>query len=257
MFKKYIKFLFNLLFVLVVPVITYFSFTFWSDILSEVFRPSKDNIIYIWDNKNDVWHTLIRESTSFSRSSWFYQNAPLLVKVVKMALKITVVLSVTMVIFYGVKYMIQVMNWNDLKSAGAVKDLKNLFIWLLIALFSITAVNLVISIPKSSMTTGDDLNAFEVWCRINWEVYWWLDFRHYVCNNSSLGYSDDPSTRDWQYIRARSNWSSHMDDRALWAYRCKVIVDINNYDSWKRIRIKNNMVESACTQLWWQVVWGS
>ena len=51
--------------------------------------------------------------------------------------------------------MLQVFKWDDLKSASAKKDLINLFIWLLIALFSITAVTLVISIPRSSMDSNN------------------------------------------------------------------------------------------------------
>ena len=36
--------------------------------------------------------------------------------------------------------------------------IKNLIIWLLIALFSITAIELLISIPKSSLKTSGDLS---------------------------------------------------------------------------------------------------
>ncbi len=251
--KKILKKIFWLLFMLVIPVLTYFSYSFWADILSEVFSPSKDNIIYIWDNKNDVWHAVLRQSTVFERWTGFYQRAPLLVRIVKIILRLTIVLSVTMIIFYGVKFMIQVFNGSDYKSAGAKKDLINVFVWLLIALFSVTAVNLVVSIPKSSMTTSEDLNASEIWCRINGNLYWWLEFREYICKNLSIGYSDEPSARSWQYIRALSNWPDHMDDRLIWAYRCRVIEDSGN---WKWIRIKNNTIQSSCSQLWWQIVGG-
>jgi len=251
--KKNIKKIFLLLFVLFVPIFCHFFCVYWTDILSQVFGPSKQShgVIYLWDDKNDVWNSLVNESTSFSRWTWFYERAPLIVKIVRIILKLTVVLSVTMVIFYSVKFMLQIFKWNDYKSATAKKDLINVFVWLFVALFSITAVNLVISIPKSSLITWEDLGAFEAWCRINGNVYWWLEFKEYLCKNTSLWYFDDPSSRSWQYIRAWSNWPSHMDDRALWAYRCRVIVDVNDWDSWKWIRIRNDDLEIWCSLLWW------
>ena len=126
-----------------------------------------DTIIDFWNTKSDVWHTVLRESTEFELLSWFSTKAPLIVRIVKIILKMTIVLSVTMVIYYGVKFMLQVFKWDDLKSASAKKDLINLFIWLWISLFSVTAVTLVISIPKSSLTTWEDLSSFEMWCTIN------------------------------------------------------------------------------------------
>ena len=113
----------------------------------------KNTVIDLWEDKSAVWHTVLRESKWYSIWSWtFYEKAPLIVKLVKLILWATVVLSVTMVIYYGIKFMLQVFSWNDYKSASAKKDLINLFIWLLVALFSITAVTLVISIPKSSLS---------------------------------------------------------------------------------------------------------
>ena len=167
--KKIINKIFSILFLFVVPFLTYFSYCYWvecwngDDLLNCVFNPSRqyDTIIDFWNDKDSVWHTVLRESTEFSWWSWFYQKAPFIVKVVKIILKITVVLSVTMVIFYSVKFMLQVFKWNDYKSATAKKDLINLFIWLLIALFSITAVTLVISIPKSWLTSYNNIVTWE------------------------------------------------------------------------------------------------
>lgn len=152
--KKFFRKIYHLtVFILSILFLTYFSFSFWDDLLSEAFDPadSVDAVIDFWETKDDVWHTFLRKSRSFSRWQWFFENAPVIVKIVKIILKMTVVLSVTMVIFYSVKFMIQVFNWNDYKSASAKKDLINLFIWLLIALFSITAVRLVASIPKKTL----------------------------------------------------------------------------------------------------------
>lgn len=154
--KKIIYKIFSVLFVLVAPFLV--SFCYWldcwngDDLLNCIFEPAKqrDSVIDFWDDKSWVWHTVLRESSTFSWWEWFYKRAPVIVKVVKIILKFTIVISVTMVIFYSIKFMLQVFKWNDYKSAWAKKDLINLFIWLLIALFSVTAITLVISISKST-----------------------------------------------------------------------------------------------------------
>lgn len=143
------------LFLFVLSIIVFFPFCFWDDIMERVFEPVRGNIIYIWTNKETVWTTILRERMEGSIWLQWYTvetKEPLIVRIVKFILKATVVLSVTMVIFYSVKFLIEVFKWNDLKSVWAKKDLINLVIWLLIALFSITIIELVISIPKSSLS---------------------------------------------------------------------------------------------------------
>ena len=163
------------IFLFLLFMIPLFSYTLWDrDIMSEVFQPAKEKqgVIYIWDDKQAVWHSLLRESTvlSWMWGGWeFYKNAPLIVKIVYIILRLTVVLSITMIIFYSIKFMIQIFNWSELKSATAKKDLINVLIWLLIAMFSITAVTLVTSLGKSTFNTND------FWF-INWTLYW--DFKY-------------------------------------------------------------------------------
>ena len=165
------------IFLFLVFMIPLFSYTLWDrDIMSEVFQPSKEKqwIIYIWDDKKAVWRSLLRESTVFSWmwGGWeFYKNAPLIVKIVYVALRLTVVLSITMIIFYSIKFMLQVFNWSEIKSATAKKDLINVLIWLLIAMFSITAVTLVTSLGKSTFNTND------FWF-INWWSCWDLKYQN-------------------------------------------------------------------------------
>lgn len=169
------KRIYKKIFLFLLFMIPVFSYTLWDrDIMSEVFQPAKEKqwIIYIWDDKKAVWRSLLRESTVFSWMwGWweFYKNAPLIVKIVYVILRLTVVLSITMIIFYSIKFMIQVFNWSEIKSATAKKDLINVLIWLLIAMFSITAVTLVTSLGKSTFNTND------FWF-INWTLYW--DFKY-------------------------------------------------------------------------------
>lgn len=150
--KKIIKRFFIILFVSSISIFGGF-FAFSDDLLTQWFQDAirEQAIINIWSNKKDVWHAVLRPTTTMWTS--IYKEAPLIVRIVKVILKITIVLSVSMVIFSSIKFMIQIANGSEIKSAGAVKDLKNILIWLLIALFSITAINLVISLPKNSLKT--------------------------------------------------------------------------------------------------------
>ena len=169
------------IFLFLLFMIPLFSYTLWDrDILSDVYEPSENKwwVIYIWDDKKAVWHSLLRESTLISRvwGEWsVYKNAPLIVKIVYIILRLTVVLSITMIIFYSIKFMIQIFNWSELKSATAKKDLINVLIWLLIAMFSITAVTLVTSLAKSTFKTND----FRF---INWTLYWDLKYDNLTKN---------------------------------------------------------------------------
>lgn len=154
------KKIYKKIFLFLLFMIPLFSWTIWQDIMSEVFQPAKVKqwIIYIWDDKKAVWRSLLRESTVFSWmwGGWeFYKNAPLIVKIVYVILRLTVVLSITMIIFYSIKFMLQVFNWSEIKSATAKKDLINVLVWLLIAMFSITAVTLVTSLGKSTFSTNN------------------------------------------------------------------------------------------------------
>lgn len=159
--KKLLYKIFSISFILFVPFLVNFSYCYWDngntcpdgDLLNCVFKEAKtrNTIVNLWNDKKAVWNAFLKSSSGFSWWQWIYENAPVIVKIVKIILKMTVVLSVTMVIFYSIKFMLEVFKWSDYKSAGAKKDLINVFIWLLIALFSITAVTLVISIPKKTL----------------------------------------------------------------------------------------------------------
>ena len=141
-------------------------FVFGDDIMTIWFGPAMDRsaVINIWQDKNTVWRSVLRESTVVW--STIYREVPLIVRIVKVILKMTVVLSVSMVIFSSIKFMIQIFNGSEIKSAGAIKDLKNILIWLLIAMFSITAVNLIISLPKNSLQTQN------TYLNTSWHVFY-------------------------------------------------------------------------------------
>lgn len=160
---------------------------------------NRESIINIWKSKTQVWQNVLRERTTINvnllgqcvNESWIqievdpswpwtddqekcewagwirdknpidvYSKAPLIVRITKFLLRITIVLSISMVIFNSIKYMIEVIWWKDRKSAESKKNLIYVIIWVILALLSVSIINLIISVPKSSLRTSDDISGF-------------------------------------------------------------------------------------------------
>lgn len=158
---------------------------FWQDLMEQAFFPamSYDTVVDLWNTKNAVWNTMLRETTSASvwesvfkkscfineqilnvdenkctemgwtwKNSWIIEisaKAPLIVRITKFLLRMTIVLSITMVIFNAVKYLFEVMSGKDRNSAESKKNLIFVAAWVVLALMSVSIINLVISVPKA------------------------------------------------------------------------------------------------------------
>lgn len=229
--KKFLKIIFWLFL-----CFSFVNISFGDDIMYNLFEPSinQNSVIYIWKNKSDVWHSVLRKTVWIEYDHWFntYTEAPLIVRITKLLLRLTVVLSVSMVMFNAVKYLIEVFDWKDWKSAASKKNLINVWVWLLVALLSVSAVNLVSSLWKSTITTSDDIDTFAWWCLIGSEMYQINNqFKEYLCYNAHLWYNDDLSNRE------RTAWFLGISGK------CKI--DNNE------IRIDRGLAEIWCRELWW------
>lgn len=102
-----------------------------------------------WDNptfcRNILWWTW---SAAFIQGSTTTQ-APLIVRVAKFLLRMTMVLSITMVIFNGIMWIIESSKWVDVKDAK--KNIQLIVIGILISLLSLGIINLISSITVSSL----------------------------------------------------------------------------------------------------------
>ena len=79
----------------------------------------------------------------------FTQQEPLLIRVTKWLLRITIVLSITMVIYNGIGYIIESAKGGEVKNA--TKNIM-LIVWgLLLALLSLVIINLLRSLTLSSL----------------------------------------------------------------------------------------------------------
>ncbi len=267
---------------------------FWQDLMEQAFMPamSYDTVIKIGNTKNAVWNTVLRETMTVEMwdnifkdacfinnqiQNWIWESkciemwwerrkdkinisakAPLIVRITKFLLRMTIVLSITMIIFNAVKYMIEVLWWKDRKSAEAKKNLVFVAGWIILSLMSVSIINLIVSVPKSSIKTSDDLSAFEIGCKTWSTILVGNDLRKQICLISTFGHPQwTMQYRERDYLKPFSMSADSMEDPVLWWYRCKICEwNWNNFwENCKRKKIYNSEMESKCVEdLWWSVV---
>ena len=123
--------------------------TYGIDIVERVFTPSKqqNQIIDIWNTKDSVWNTVFRWSINLL--TWETQQ-PLYVRMIKIILRATLIIWVSMGIVVGIKYIYT--QWNEAEQKKTLWYLWNIIYWILIALWSLVIVELILSITRTSVT---------------------------------------------------------------------------------------------------------
>lgn len=123
--------------------------TYGIDILENVFTPSKQNnqIIDIWNTRDSVWNTVFKQSINIL--TWDVQQ-PLYVRMIKIILRATLIIWVTMWILIGIKYIFS--QWNEAEQKKILWYLWNIIYWILIALWSLVIVELILSVTRTSVT---------------------------------------------------------------------------------------------------------
>lgn len=71
----------------------------------------------------------------------------MIVKITRMLLILTITLSVTMILYNGMMYIIKTWQWKEGKDV--IKNIAYIIIWILIALFSVIIVRIIQSIPST------------------------------------------------------------------------------------------------------------
>lgn len=131
-------------------------------------------------------------------------EAPLIVRITKFILRITMVLAVTMVIFNGVMWIIESSKWGEVKDAK--KNIVLIVVWILIALMSLSIINLISSVTVSSLQTNSTSET--AGCSINGSVLVGDNLKAYICENETFG-TTYTGTRYPDRIgnRCKRNWS--------------------------------------------------
>lgn len=235
----------------------------WESLKKVCVNPANDEILYIYDNNQKL---KIDNERDCGIAGWVWKSdvfdvtytTPLIARISKILLSVTMVLAITMIIFTSVKLMISILWWKDLKSSSIKKDLLMIIIWILLALFSVTIINLLRSVTKSSIDTSSDIDETELsyWCKftLNGESTSMpkINFKEYLCLHETMWYEDNNlNWREFSYIKAYSNGEEHMDQPGLWSNRCKVIL----WWTRKRVIIKDSTAKDYCVNMydgkWW------
>ncbi|HRX63547.1 MAG TPA: hypothetical protein P5060_00355 [Candidatus Absconditabacterales bacterium] len=219
MFKKYFKkniWIYGLSFLFLSISLFLLNFVSADDLMEKAFKPamSYDAVINLGSNKNAVGNEILRESMSVGMNENMGQGCfvngqfvaatesqctemggdrdiqafqinskpPLIVRITKFLLRMTIILSITMIIFNAVKYMIEILSGKDWKSAEAKNNLIRVAGGIVIALMSVGIINLIVSIPKSSLETDKDISENqELSCRVANNTISNNDTRQYIC----------------------------------------------------------------------------
>ena len=153
-FSKKKKFARYLLSIVVFSAFFFWCFSKAGDLLYQLMQPSYDweTIIKIWKDVNHAWAAMIEWTTEVGTNG--VKNWPsIIVKTTRILLSFVVALSITMILYNWMVYIIQTWQWKD--SKDLTKNIAYIVVWILVALFSVVIITLIQSVPK---TIDEELN---------------------------------------------------------------------------------------------------
>ena len=111
-----------------------------SDLLKEMTDPAMkaDQMFYAWETVKRAWDRVINDG-----------KKSVIVRVTRLLLVLTIALSVTMILYNGMQYIIETWQWKEWKSLA--KNVVLIIVWVLIALFSSIIITLIQSIPNATI----------------------------------------------------------------------------------------------------------
>ena len=115
------------------------------DLLWQLIEPAYDRDLMIqnWKTVDTEWNVILKWSTVIG---WGYKPS-IIVRITKLLLSITIALSITMILYNGMVYIIQTWQWKE--SKDLTKNIAYIVIWILIALFSVVFITLLQSVPQT------------------------------------------------------------------------------------------------------------
>jgi hypothetical protein len=143
-FKKYFIYGLFSLFALLVFFGWYYEVK--ADLLKDMTEPARDanQVIYLWDSVTSAWKRVIENKDS------------VIVRATRLLLILTIALSVTMILYNGMQYIIE--TWQGKEWKSLAKNVVLIIVWILIALFSSIIITLIQSVPESTLgeTVGSE-----------------------------------------------------------------------------------------------------
>jgi hypothetical protein len=96
---------------------------------------------------NEVFHEWVRPLDPLNEWLGIQKVPSMIVKVTRLLLSLVVALSVTMILYNGMTYIIQTWQWKEWKDL--VKNVVYIVIWIIVSLFSITIITVLQSVSNS------------------------------------------------------------------------------------------------------------
>lgn len=122
------------------------------DLMYQVMQPAfyeKTNID-LWKSINRVWKNVFEWKTELDLNlkGWWVKKGPsIIVKVTRLLLSLVVALSITMILYHGMMYIVQTWQWKEWKNL--IKNVIYIVIWIVLSLFSVTIITLLQSVSKT------------------------------------------------------------------------------------------------------------
>ena len=123
-----------------------------NDLLRQMFSYpiNNDTIIDLWENVNTVWKNVFEWKGEIDIDTWWIKvkNSPsIIVKTIRLLLSLVIALSITMILYNWMQYIIQTWQWKEGKDL--TKNIAFIVIWIIISLFSVVIITLLQSIPET------------------------------------------------------------------------------------------------------------
>ena len=153
---------------------------FWvsdADLLWDITEDAQNAGLMVNFGKNvtRVWKTRLEWSTEVSadfQEIWISKKPSTIVKLTRLLLSLVVALSITMILYNGLKYIIETWQWKESKDLA--KNIIYIVVWILIALFSVTIITIMQSVSTTldEETDKNDINNIVDTKLIDWERKW-------------------------------------------------------------------------------------
>lgn len=126
------------------------------DLMQQMMEPAKYawTTIYIWDSVDRVWKQVIEWSHNIVSGK---STPSIIIRATRTLLGIVIAISVTMILYNGMVYIMETWRWKEWKSL--VKNVIYIVVWIIVSLFSVTIITLLQSVSTTLKNeTQDDRN---------------------------------------------------------------------------------------------------
>lgn len=136
------------------------------DLMRQIMEPSINRwtTINVWKSVNFVWRNVIEWWYSASLDSkWLNGKSKpsIIVKVTRILLALVIALSVTMILYNWLIYIVQTWQWKEGKSL--IKNVVYIVIGILLSLFSVTIITLLQSVSTTLNNETDKDQTIDEW----------------------------------------------------------------------------------------------